>query len=144
MKKIIKNLAMLFLSNLFLSNLNAQTDLKIIDFSVFPLHTAKTVSKDSVKLTVRFKINKPALATKANLWLGTAKDLSDVFVAQPVFNTVNNTSTFVYGNNSQQIKGYEIVFTIALSNAQYASYNTASFFVETVSGQTSPHLYFNK
>ena len=121
-------------------SLNAQTTVKIIDFSVLPLSGPTT---DSVTLSVRFKVNEPSKATNAVVWLGTARDSSNVFTAQPVFNTTTGGTTITYNGISQTVHVYEILFYITLSTVQYNNYRAATLFVQTGSGPTT-RLYFNK
>lgn len=144
MKKTLKQLVLIFTGCMLISSLNAQTDVRIIDFSVLPMINFNAPAGDSVKLDVRFKINKANEAVKANLWFGTAKDSSNIFIAQPVFNTVGGTTSFIYNGVSQVVQGYEISFPITLSNAQYNGYVSVTLFVETVTGQTTTKLYYKK
>lgn len=124
---------------------NAQTDVKVLDLSVLPFSAnINQTQTDSVELSVRFKINKAAKASKVQFWLGSAVDQSNVFVATPTFSTSGNTTSINYQGKNKTIQGYETEFKIKISKQQYSAYTTATLFVETTDGQPTTRLYYYK
>jgi hypothetical protein len=150
MKHTLKFILLIFAVNTGICKLNAQTDVTILDLSVFPESSISTISstnflptnnskeanEDSVKLVVSFKIGNADKASKAHFLLGKTKDNGDVFSAQPVFNSG--------GKNGIVLKNKEAFFYIQLSKVQYSSYNVITLYVETISGTKSNRLYSEK
>jgi len=98
----------------------------------------------TVELVIHFKINKAAEAAKAHFWLGSAKDSSNILIAEPVFTTTGGKSYIAYNNVSTEIKKYETVFYVKVSKAVYQKFSAATLFVETTDGKNTTRLYYVK
>jgi hypothetical protein len=144
MKKLIIHTFIILTGCIFANGLVAQTDIKILDLAVLPKVEKIGESADSVELVIMFKINKSNKASKVNLWLGTAKDASDVLIAQPVFNTTGGNTFLVYDKISTEVKNYAATFYITLSKITYDSFSNATLFVETANGMKTTRLYYSK
>ena len=123
-------------------NAFSQTTVKIIDFSLMPLIPVNATPIDSVELMVMFKINQPSDASKAHLWLGTAPESSDIMAVTAVFSTAGNVSSILYNGQSNEIINYLVFFKVKIAPMSFDNNLKAALFVETNSGQFTPHLQF--
>lgn len=145
MKKTIYKVASVLVICLFIGQVSAQTtDVKILDLSVSLQYKNDTVVSDSVELLVNFKINKANKGVKVYFFLGTAKDSSNILVAEPVFSTTGATTNIIYNNISNEVKNYNSIFLVKTTKAIYESFVAATLFVETIDGPMTSRLYFVK
>jgi hypothetical protein len=147
MKKTKKYLLALFVGGMAMSNLKAQTDVRLLDLSImknFKKMQTTNPADSTVELVIHFKINKAAEAAKAHFWLGSAKDSSNILIAEPVFTTTGGKSYIAYNNVSTEIKKYETVFYVKVSKAVYQKFSAATLFVETTDGKNTTRLYYVK
>ena len=132
---------------MLVGGLKAQTDVKLLDLSIiknFKKMQNANPADSSVELMVQFKINKANEASKTHFWLGSAKDSSNILIAEPVFNTTGDKTYLVYNNTSTEVKNYAAVFYVKVNKATYKNFPAATLFVETTTGQNTARLYYSK
>lgn len=148
MKKIYSILLLLLLFVAMAEKVKAQSDslalydLVIVD-ELAPLDTGNMEPLTDLTISVLFKINNPAQASKVFIQLGSAKDLGDIRAGEYTVSLQDSTFYLVIDGTLNKIWGQSGVIRYTLTQQEYQNLVWVTAYAKDSSGNFTEKKYFS-
>jgi len=116
---------------------------KAIDLSIIPLTPDSTVTGDSTRMMIQFKINYPDSIQSIQVKFGTTQGISNIALLSPTITLSDSIYNTLLNGDLNKIIDYEARVFYKLSENQILLYNYLTLFVSYIDG-TSDTLYWLK